>query len=148
MTAQPVDDTVRDWRARAECLHVDPDLFHPGSPGSQPEPGARHGQPDPYAAAKRICATCPVAGECLEEALATQDPWGVRGGLDWAEREALLARRVSLTRRAPAGDADAAVLVLTAVGDAVGPLLARRVSLTRRAPAGDGGLDWAEREGL
>jgi WhiB family redox-sensing transcriptional regulator len=30
--------------------------------------------------AKRICATCPVAGPCLEGALQRREPWGVWGG--------------------------------------------------------------------
>lgn len=32
------------------------------------------------AAAKRICAECPVLGQCLEGALARSEPWGVWGG--------------------------------------------------------------------
>ena len=32
------------------------------------------------AAAKRICALCPVLAECLEGALERREPWGVWGG--------------------------------------------------------------------
>ena len=32
------------------------------------------------AAAKRICATCPVVEPCLEGALQRREPWGVWGG--------------------------------------------------------------------
>lgn len=32
------------------------------------------------AAAKRICAECPVLAECLEGALDRKEPWGVWGG--------------------------------------------------------------------
>ncbi len=32
------------------------------------------------AAAKRICALCPVLAECLEGALDRREPWGVWGG--------------------------------------------------------------------
>ena len=32
------------------------------------------------AAAKRICAECPVMAECLEGALRRREPWGVWGG--------------------------------------------------------------------
>ena len=32
------------------------------------------------AAAKRICAECPVLGQCLEGALERREPWGVWGG--------------------------------------------------------------------
>lgn len=30
--------------------------------------------------AKRICASCPVADDCLEGALQRREPWGVWGG--------------------------------------------------------------------
>ena len=30
--------------------------------------------------AKRICATCPLAEQCLEGALERREPWGVWGG--------------------------------------------------------------------
>lgn len=32
------------------------------------------------AAAKRVCAACPVMLECLEQAVLNQEPWGVWGG--------------------------------------------------------------------
>jgi WhiB family redox-sensing transcriptional regulator len=32
------------------------------------------------AAAKRICAECPVMAACLEQAIANEEPWGVWGG--------------------------------------------------------------------
>ncbi len=32
------------------------------------------------AAAKRICAECPVMATCLEEAIRNEEPWGVWGG--------------------------------------------------------------------
>ena len=32
------------------------------------------------AAAKRMCADCPVLAPCLEGAIARQEPWGVWGG--------------------------------------------------------------------
>lgn len=37
-------------------------------------------------AAKRICRTCPVRVECLMDALATGDRWGVRGGVSAPKR--------------------------------------------------------------
>lgn len=45
------------------------------------------------AVAKRICATCPVLGPCLDYALATREPHGVWGGLNETERRAILKRR-------------------------------------------------------
>lgn len=37
-------------------------------------------------AAKRICRTCPVRVECLMDALATGERWGVRGGVSAPKR--------------------------------------------------------------
>ena len=45
------------------------------------------------AAAKRICAECPVMAECLEGALARREPWGVWGG------QLFLNGRVLATKR-------------------------------------------------
>jgi WhiB family redox-sensing transcriptional regulator len=67
-----------DWRARAACNGAEPDLFFPDS-----------GTPaDRIAAAKRICAMCPVRKACLEEAFRTGDTNGICGGLTGAERRA------------------------------------------------------------
>jgi WhiB family redox-sensing transcriptional regulator len=44
------------------------------------------------AAAKRICATCPVMAECLEDALSSQMDFGVWGGTTAEERRRLLGR--------------------------------------------------------
>ena len=42
------------------------------------------------AAAKLVCAACPVAAQCLQYALAGQEPFGVWGGRSPEEREAML----------------------------------------------------------
>jgi WhiB family transcriptional regulator, redox-sensing transcriptional regulator len=93
-----------NWRQRALCLDADPSIFHPGAPGDQPE---KAGDPA-YEPAKRICARCPVRDECLEDALANRDPWGVRGGLDPWERVALLRRSTQPVRRRSAASPTAA----------------------------------------
>jgi hypothetical protein len=41
--------------------------------------------------AKRICATCPVAMNCLAKALVTREPSGVWGGMTFKERQRLMA---------------------------------------------------------
>jgi WhiB family transcriptional regulator, redox-sensing transcriptional regulator len=92
----------QDWRHRAACRDVSPALFHPGAPGEQPDPpAAGSDDPDPYAAAKRICRArggCPVLAECLAWALGDEqdgprEMWGVWGGLDPLERQELQQRR-------------------------------------------------------
>ena len=78
-TAPPTAD--RDWRARAACRDVDPELFQPCT-----EAGPLHEAQ--VAAAKAVCAGCPVRALCLEFALAVL-PCGVAGGLTATERAAL-----------------------------------------------------------
>jgi WhiB family redox-sensing transcriptional regulator len=82
-------DRPDDWRDRAECKDdPTPDLWfvHPRSD--------RHG----IAAAKAICRRCPVAAECLAEALADPNIVGVWGGLDEQQRA-----RLHKERKAPTG---------------------------------------------
>ncbi len=76
-------DRPDDWREQAACKDdPTPDLwFVP--------PGDRHG----IAAAKAICHRCPVAAECLAEALADPHIVGVWGGLDEQQRARLHKER-------------------------------------------------------
>ena len=75
-------DRPDDWREQAECKDdATADLwFVP--------PGDRHG----IAAAKAICRRCPVAAECLAEAMANPSIVGVWGGTTENERTKLRAR--------------------------------------------------------
>lgn len=74
--------STQDWRARARCAGVDPELFFPtAAPGT-----ARY--EEEVAAAKAVCQVCPVRAECLSFALKALEH-GVAGGLDVAERRAL-----------------------------------------------------------
>jgi WhiB family transcriptional regulator, redox-sensing transcriptional regulator len=66
----------RDWRDQALCQYVDPDLWHPPKGGSTVQ-------------AKRICRSCPVRAECLEFALANNEPFGIWGGLSERERRSI-----------------------------------------------------------
>jgi WhiB family redox-sensing transcriptional regulator len=80
---------------------------HP--PGAQDHHWDCRGNPEPFfhpygerepsrsrreAAAKAVCATCPVLVRCREHALAAREPYGVWGGLSEEERDALLRRRL------------------------------------------------------
>lgn len=80
MTANPyrlaTPDTAEDWRERALCAQVDPELHFPEKGGSSK-------------AAKAICQQCPVQVECLEHALANNETFGVWGGLTARERHKL-----------------------------------------------------------
>jgi WhiB family transcriptional regulator, redox-sensing transcriptional regulator len=76
-----------DWRSQAACLGVGPDLFYPE--GSK----ARREQAEQMA--KVICAKCRVRRACLDYALAKPEQFGVWGGLNWHEREAMKRMGVS-----------------------------------------------------
>ena len=45
------------------------------------------------AAAKRVCAECPVLAECLEGALERREPWGVWGGQLFMNGKVLMVKR-------------------------------------------------------
>jgi WhiB family redox-sensing transcriptional regulator len=80
-----------DWRDKAACLTVDPELFFPvGNTG----PAV-----DQIEKAKSVCARCTVTEVCLQYALETGQDSGVWGGLSEDERRAL-KRRAARARRA------------------------------------------------
>ena len=77
---------VWEWQLLGSCRGEDTDLFfHP-----EGERGPRRSNRE--AAAKAVCARCPVLAACREHALAAHEPYGVWGGLSEHEREELLAR--------------------------------------------------------
>lgn len=63
------------WRARAACRSTNPALFY-------------NLHPDAVAAAKAVCARCPVRGDCASCALDSGEEFGVWGGLAADERPA------------------------------------------------------------
>lgn len=67
-----------DWRARARCRDVDPEIFFPAA-----ESG--HLLEAEVAEARAVCAGCPVIEQCLAFARARL-PYGIAGGLTPAER--------------------------------------------------------------
>lgn len=73
-----------DWRHRAACRELDPELFFPvGVSGPSILQTAE---------AKAVCFGCPVKAECLEWALRTGQDAGVWGGKSEQERRALKRR--------------------------------------------------------
>ncbi len=80
-----------DWRSRAACLDVDPELFFPiGNTGP-----ALHQATE----AKAVCATCEVEDVCLRWAMENNQDSGVWGGKSEEERRSL-KRRAARARRA------------------------------------------------
>jgi len=76
------------WQWRAACRGDDAGLFFaPSQPETREEREVREQK------AKAICGVCPVRAECLEYAVRIREPHGIWGGLNEAERRALLRDR-------------------------------------------------------
>ena len=75
-----------DWRNKAACLRVDPELFFPLGEKSQSDI-------DQIEKAKSFCVKCLVKERCLEYALEMSQDSGVWGGLSESERRALKRRQ-------------------------------------------------------
>lgn len=67
---------MSDWRERALCQEVDPEIFFPDRGHT-------------IADAKRICMACEVRTQCLQDAIDTNERFGVRGGKSERERRKL-----------------------------------------------------------
>jgi WhiB family transcriptional regulator, redox-sensing transcriptional regulator len=86
----------RNWRDLAACRSADPELFFPVG-----DDGPALVQ---IAAAKAVCAGCPVVAECLSFALVAV-PEGVAGGLTVEERRGLRGQRRRVSGPTVAGAA-------------------------------------------
>ncbi|GAA4210194.1 WhiB family transcriptional regulator [Streptosporangium oxazolinicum] len=81
-----------DWRHRAACRDVDPELFFPiGNTG----PALMQ-----IEEAKQVCNTCSISEACLKWALESGQDAGVWGGLSEDERRALKRRTARARTRA------------------------------------------------
>ncbi|MEV5831120.1 MULTISPECIES: WhiB family transcriptional regulator [Actinomadura] len=84
-----------DWRHRAACRDVDPELFFPiGNTG----PAILQ-----IEEAKQVCRRCDVTDACLRWALESGQDSGVWGGMGEDERRALKRRAARARTRANAG---------------------------------------------
>jgi len=79
----PIQETY-EWQYDGACREVDPETFF--SPDAERGPRRRARE----AAAKALCATCPVIQQCLNHALTVREPYGVWGGMNINERDQLL----------------------------------------------------------
>ena len=79
---------LTDWKSKANCMGVDPDLFFPERGMSTRE-------------AKEVCKGCVVREDCLEYALANGEKFGIWGGLSERERRRIRRAR-ALVRRGSA----------------------------------------------
>jgi WhiB family transcriptional regulator, redox-sensing transcriptional regulator len=87
------------WHLDAACAGVDPETFYPLD--LAPDSAG-------VAAAKQVCASCPVRAECLADVLAAEDParrWGISGGTTPTQRNAIFAAQRTAAVVAVAGEA-------------------------------------------
>lgn len=85
---------TEDWREKASCRSVDPDLFFPvGTTGLAL---------DQIEQAKAVCRACPSVEPCLEFALSTNQESGVWGATSEEERRKLRRQWVARQRQRPA----------------------------------------------
>lgn len=77
------EDRRRSWIERASCRGMDAEVFFP----------PMHSTADKQAAARAICAGCPVASECREYAVNNNIREGIWGGMNRRERDAYKRKR-------------------------------------------------------
>jgi len=75
------------WQIKAACRGPQATVFFPPTHAERKEE-----RTDREDRAKHICATCSVRKPCLDYALQIREPHGIWGGLNEAERKAVLAR--------------------------------------------------------
>ena len=98
MTERNERDTAgTDWRARAACRGLDPELFFPAAEDGP----ARDVQVE---RAKAVCRRCPVREQCLRAAFDLL-PYGIAGGLTEEERRRVRPR-AGRPRRVPEVEED------------------------------------------
>ena len=73
------------WHVKALCRGPQAEAFFPPQHVERKEE-----RQDREAAAKSICASCPVRQPCLEYAISIREPHGIWGGLNEAERKQLI----------------------------------------------------------
>jgi WhiB family redox-sensing transcriptional regulator len=76
-----------DWHTAAACRGLDTDRFY------NPDNARGRSKHSREAAAKAVCADCPVVANCLRWALSMREPYGVWGGRTAEERDDMLAGR-------------------------------------------------------
>lgn len=86
-----------EWQEGAACSGTETDLFFGGEHESPRRRASRE------ARVRAVCASCPVRLKCLQFALDHRIRYGVWGGMDEAERAAMLLR---LRRRQAAASYD------------------------------------------
>lgn len=124
----------RTLDAAPRPCRTNPDLFFPI--GSGPAFAAQ------VAAAKNVCAGCPVVRECLDWALLVGEEHGIWGGLDADERRAMRRSSVHARRTQRHNDLDVVVEQWLATIDAPSPRRALRSGFAKyRSWCDDDGIE-------
>jgi WhiB family redox-sensing transcriptional regulator len=90
--SRPIEWDSDEWRERAACRDVSPDIFFPiGSTGPAVEQ---------IEEAKAICRPCEARLRCLEFAIVTNQEAGIWGGTSEEERRRLRKARLLESREA------------------------------------------------
>lgn len=85
-----------NWRDRAVCARPGPDLwYHPAIDTTGTSWHVKRARQTAVAAAVAVCSACPARAECLDYAIATDQPGGIWGGMTAAERTAERNRRTT-----------------------------------------------------
>ena len=87
IVARPTWEEDIDWQTRAACRSADANIFFPPTQTETKEERTLR-----EAAAKSVCAQCPVREQCLTFALTTREPHGIWGGMTETERRRVLER--------------------------------------------------------
>jgi WhiB family redox-sensing transcriptional regulator len=74
------------WDTAAACRFHDPELFFPNGQSQQALAQTEE--------AKQVCHRCPLLDVCREWSIATEERFGVAGGLSESERRLLVTKRV------------------------------------------------------
>ena len=91
-TTRPPNRQQDAWLCRAACRALPTELFFPA--GELDNEAVEQAEE-----AKAVCATCPVRLQCLEFAIATNQPYGIWGGANTSERRSIRRRRQAERRR-------------------------------------------------
>lgn len=95
--SQRHNKVIGEWKERAECKGLTALFFAP----EHETPLLRSRR---EAAARNVCALCPVALECLDYALSNNESEGIWGGLDETERNREKRRRQRIAHKTLATD--------------------------------------------
>jgi len=76
------------WYLKALCRGPQAVVFFPPN-----QPEGKDERLGREAAAKQMCALCPVQRPCLDYAIRIREPHGIWGGLNEVERKQILERR-------------------------------------------------------